>query len=304
MGSVPKLMQEKFADEVSSHQLRKEIIATQITNFVVNRVGITFVNQISQNSGFDTVNVVKNLIIAIDSFRLREVWEEIESLDGKVSAHTQSQMFTSASKLLERSILWLIRNQVKGGLSPIVARFRKIADELSSFLPQALAQASRESFERKVVKYCTKDVDRKLASRIAGMDAVASAFDIAEISEASKFNLETIAKIYFAVGTRFSLKWLRSKVSNLNVDSNWQKLSSKTILEDLYSYQMKIAKQIVEFSCNEKDICEVNSVNNWINTVGFLVERFDNFIADVKSHPNPDLSVFIVALNRLKPLVK
>ena len=94
------------------------------------------------------------------------------------------------------------------------------------------------------------------------------------------------------------------KVSNLNVDSNWQKLSSKTILEDLYSYQMKIAKQIVEFSCNEKDICEVNSVNNWINTVGFLVERFDNFIADVKSHPNPDLSVFIVALNRLKPLVK
>jgi NAD-specific glutamate dehydrogenase len=57
--------------------------------------------------------------------------------------------------------------------------------------------------------------------------------------------------IYFAVGTRFSLKWLRSKVSRMSYDNQWQRLSSKTILEDLYSYQMRIAKAIVDFSCND-----------------------------------------------------
>ncbi len=299
----PKLMQEKFAYEVTNHQLRNEIIATQITNFIVNRIGITFINQICQDTGFSVVDVVKSFIIACDSFRLREVWEEVENLDGKISTHVQTQMFLSANKLLERSVTWLLRNQSKGNVSTTVARFRKIADELSSVLSQVLAQASRESFERKIERYYLNNVDRKLAEKIAAMDPVASAFDIAEISEASNFDLKTIAKIYFAVGARFSLKWLRSKVSNLSFSDHWQKLSSKTILEDLYSYQMKIAKQVVDFSCEDKTLCEVDSLNNWIKTVDFLVERFDNFATDLKTHPNHDLSAFIVALNRLKPLV-
>ena len=85
-------------------------------------------------------------------------------------------------------------------------------------------------------------------------------------------------------------------------DNHWQKLSNKTILEDLYYYQMQIAKSIVDSSCDHKDTCEVDSMNNWIEKTDFLVERFDAFIEDLKLNPNPDLSVFIVALNRLKPL--
>lgn len=299
----PTLMQEKFADEITNHQLRNEIIATQVTNFIVNRIGITFINQVCQDSGFSVADVAKSFIIACDSFRIREVWEEVEKLDGKIASHIQTQMFLSANKLLERSVMWLLRNKSRGNLLTTITRYRKIADELSSVLSQVLAQASSESFERKIERYCLNNVERKLAEKIAAMDPVASAFDIAEISAASNFDLKTIAKIYFAVGTRFSLKWLRSKVSNLNFTDHWQKLSSKTILEDLYSYQMKIAKQVVDFSCEDKNLCEVDSLNNWIKTVDFLVERFDNFVSDLKTYPNHDLSAFIVALNRLKPLV-
>jgi len=265
----PHLMQEKFADEISNHQLKNEIIATQITNFVVNRIGIVFVNQICQDSGFGVAEVVKNLIIACDSFRLREVWEGVEKLDGKIDTNIQMQMFLSANKLLERSVTWLLRNQSKGNVLPIITRFRKIADELFGFLSQVLAQASKDSFERKIDRYRLNKVETKLATKIASMDPVASAFDIAEISAASNFDLKTIAKIYFAVGNRFSLKWLRSRVSKLASENYWQKLSSKTILEDLYSYQMQIAKRIVDFGSNDKNLCETGSINNWIKTSNF-----------------------------------
>ncbi|MBU6339073.1 MAG: NAD-glutamate dehydrogenase [Rickettsiales bacterium] len=301
----PTTMQEKFAHEIKHHQLRKEIIATQITNFIVNRTGITLVGQICQDNGFEIEDVIKCMIIAIDSFRLRDVWKEIESLDGKVSYETQSQMFLNSNKLLERSVTWLLKNpsKVKGSITKNVERFRKIADSLSSVLASVLAQASKESFERKVEKYCLNKVERKLAIKVAGMDPLASTFDIAEISAESHFDIETIAKIYFTVGTRFSLKWLRSKVSKLAYDNKWQRLSGKTILEDLYSYQMRIAKAVVDFNCNDKKICEINSTEKWVETVDVMVKRFDDFIDDLKMNPNPDIAVFIVALNRLKPLV-
>ena len=194
-------------------------------------------------------------------------------------------------------------SKVKGSITKNVERFRKIADSLSNVLAQVLAQASKESFERKIDKYCLNNVERSLAIKVAGMDPLASTFDIAEISAESNFDIEVIAKIYFGIGTRFSLKWLRSKVSKLVYDNKWQRLSGKTILEDLYSYQMKIAKAVVDFNCNNKKICEVSSMEKWVEVVEVMVKRFDDFIADLKMNPNPDISVFIVALNRLKPLV-
>ena len=54
----PKEMQSKFAYEIEHHQLRNEIIATQITNFIINRTGVTFVKQICQDTGFGVVDVV------------------------------------------------------------------------------------------------------------------------------------------------------------------------------------------------------------------------------------------------------
>jgi NAD-specific glutamate dehydrogenase len=143
-----------------------------------------------------------------------------------------------------------------------------------------------------------------LAVKIASMDALTSTFDIAEISSSSHLNLQSISKIYFAVGGRFSLKWLGLEVSKLNYDNYWQKISARTVLDDLNFYQMRIAKMVVDYSCSksQKSI-EGEPLINWIESKSFAVQRFDDFIAELKGQTNPDLSVFIVALSRLKTLV-
>ncbi len=299
----PKLLREKFGDEIKNHQLRREIIATQITNFVVNRAGITFINQICQESGFKVSEVVKCFIIACDSFGLRKVWEDIENVDSSVSHRIQAQMCFSINKLLERSILWLLRNHISGHLDVVIKRFKLIADELSGFLPQVMAQDSKLSYQKKCEIYSLNNVQAILAQKIASMDPIASTFDIAEISAKAKFDLKTIAKIYYEVGTRFSLKWLRNTLSDLPCDEYWERLSNKTIIEDFYSYQMKIAKQIVDSNCDKKS-CAIDVVGEWINNSKHLVEIYDNFIAEIKVNTTHDVSMFVVALNRLKPLVK
>ncbi len=298
----PKLMQEKFSEEIKKHQLRREIIATQITNFIVDRGGITFLNQISQESGFKIAEAAKCFIIACDSFGLREVWKEVEAQSG-VTYLTKGTMFFAINKLLERSVLWLLRRNHDGNLTAIIQRFKKIADELYSFLPQVMAKDSTISYNEKCEILKLNNVTESLAKKIAAMDPIASAFDIAQISEKSKFDLKTIAKIYYEVGTRFSLKWLRNRISSLQIDGYWERLSLKTIVEDIYSAQANIALIVVEANCDKKS-CDLQAVENWAKESGFLVERYDNFINDIKTSSNHDVSMFVVALNRLKPLIK
>ena len=296
----PVILQQKLAYEISNHQLKKEIIATQITNFVVNRVGITFVGRICQDSGFEISEVVKCLIIAYDSFRLNESWLKIEQLDGKIDLDLQISMFLSANKLLERSIMWLLHNQINSDISSAVLRFQSIADEISVDLPLVLAQASKESFQRKIDHYCLHQVEHNLATKIASLDPIASSYDIAEIASLSKLDIKTIATIYFAVGNRLSLKWLRNRVAKIPLTNYWQKLASKTLLEDLYFYQRQISKMVVEFNKNNTNIDSF--LTQWEQNYQFLITRFDKFIAEIKNESNPDLAMFIVALNRIKPL--
>ena len=299
----PEKMRQEFSEEISGHQLKKEIISTQITNLIVDRAGIIFVDQISQETGFGTDDIVRSFIIAAESFGLNEIWQEIESLSGKVDFAIITEMFLASIRSLERSVKWLLKSQNKNKINDEIDQYKKTANELYGLLSEVLAKASKQDFGNKVKYFTQQKVPYSLAQRVAAMDPIAATFDIWEISFNSKFDLKSIAKIYFEIGTRLHLKSLRNRVSKLIPENHWQKLSVKTVLDELYYYQMMIAKKVVDYSCKNTDFCQVNSVESWIDNARFLVDRYDNFIKDLELQINPDLSVFVVALNRLKPLI-
>ena len=305
MSYFPKLMQQKFSDEIINHQLRKEIIATQITNFVVNRMGITFINQICQDSGFSIADVLRSFIIACESFNIKELWHDIENLDGEINFSSQVKMFVSANKLLERSVSWLLRNQNHEAISEQISNYRKIINELTQILPDVLSVDLKQDLDKKIIDFSKEKISKNLAQKLANLNAISSAFDIFEIANSTKIEVKIIAKIYFAIGTRFNLEWISSSVNKLELNNQWQKILSKTLLQDFNFYQMKISKTIIEMQDNKKiKLDEVNYIiENWINTVNFLVARFDNFIGELKDDPNHDLAMFAIALNRLKPLI-
>ena len=300
----PKLLQEKFPDEIANHQLRSEIIATSLTNSIVNKAGITFISQIANDTGFLPIDVVRNFIIVCDSFDLDKIWNDIDKLNGKVSANVQAQMFFTINKLLERSVVWMLRNQQKITISTAIIKYDSIIRQLYEILDDILAQASRDSFSKKMNYYLEASVPSDLSRRIAAIDPLSSVFDIAEIATKSDFNIKIIAQIYFEIGTRFDLKWLRSRVNAASVNNYWEKLSLKTISEDLYKYQMKLTKQMVKFSSKNKNsgLTKI-SLDEWIQNHSFMVQRYDSFIAELKEQPNLDLSMFVVALNRVKALI-
>ena len=57
---------------------------------------------------------------------------------------------------------------------------------------------------------------------------------------------------------------------------------------------------VVEFNKNNTNIDSF--LTQWEQNYQFLITRFDKFIAEIKNESNPDLAMFIVALNRIKPL--
>src|SRR5205823_3489796 len=70
----PTAMVEGYGDEIASHRLRREIVATYITNSTVNRVGPSFVFRMMESTGRSAQEVARAYTITRDAFDLRRVW--------------------------------------------------------------------------------------------------------------------------------------------------------------------------------------------------------------------------------------
>src|SRR6185437_2368568 len=85
----PQPLREKYATQMQRHRLKREIIATAVTNSMVNRMGATFMLRMQEDTGQTPASIAKAYNAAREILDARTLWARIEELDGKVAEATQ-----------------------------------------------------------------------------------------------------------------------------------------------------------------------------------------------------------------------
>ncbi len=108
MNYFPQQMQERFKDDIVNHKLAKEIIATSVNNSIINRVGITFMNNILEARQCKPCDVIRAYLVIREIFSLRKVWAEIESLNFKVPFQVQVELCATINGFIHKCIHMLL----------------------------------------------------------------------------------------------------------------------------------------------------------------------------------------------------
>ncbi|HJY51632.1 MAG TPA: NAD-glutamate dehydrogenase domain-containing protein, partial [Stellaceae bacterium] len=118
----PAAVRHRLAPQITTHPLHREIIATVVTNEIVNRARITFVHDMRARTGRSAPEVAQAYTIVRDVFELRQLWTEIEALDNKVAAQIQIEMLLEIADLVERAAAWLLYRKCLT-IGPEIGRF-------------------------------------------------------------------------------------------------------------------------------------------------------------------------------------
>src|SRR3546814_18183863 len=70
----PEPLQQKYAKAMDQHRLKREIIATAVTNSTINRMGATFLLRMQEDSGRSPGEVAKAFTITRDTLAARTLW--------------------------------------------------------------------------------------------------------------------------------------------------------------------------------------------------------------------------------------
>jgi glutamate dehydrogenase len=123
--AFPKTLVDRYKKEVQEHRLIRQIAATQMSNSIVHRVGITVVQRMMDTSGADIHQTLSAYLVVKNLFNLDELWESIEDLP-QVNHETQLELFFSVQRLLRRSMRLLLRqSHCMLNVGEVIARYQE-----------------------------------------------------------------------------------------------------------------------------------------------------------------------------------
>ena len=297
----PRALTQRFAGAMLQHPLKREIIATYVTNSMVNRVGSTFVHRLLETTGAHAHEVVRAYLMSREIFGLVPMWQEIESLNNQVADQVQSRMLIHTSGQLERGATWFLRSRRLGDdIGATIEHFRPDVEALSARLTELQGADERARVEAAVSGYVADGVPRELATRVVTFDALHATLDIAEVAGTAKQPVGLVAAIYFDVGNRLGMPWLREKIGVLPGDQHWRMLAKGAMLDDLSGLQRSISGVVLAVGSGSESATLL--VENWQLANQRALERATQLLAELRAVPTPDSAMLSVTLRELRAL--
>jgi glutamate dehydrogenase len=297
----PVPVQKRFEKRIKKHRLRREIIATAITNSLINRMGPVFPVRAQDDTGANPAAIARAYSIAREVFAVRDIWAQIEALDNKIPADVQYTAMFQTTRLLRHMTYWLLENRrddldIKRAVSRYGAKVAELSRELGSVL--GITEQGRLNVLR--TRLMEQRVPEHLAGRIAALEPMHCALDLVEAAMAARVAMGYAARAYFDLGERIGLTWIKEQIEGLAADGHWQAVARGTLRDNLYALQRRITLAVL----GGKGRDAASRVEQWISRNANPVEALKRVVVDLRTGSPPDFATLSVALQAVRRLVQ
>jgi glutamate dehydrogenase len=297
----PEPVQRRFAARLKRHRLRREIIATAITNSLINRMGPVFPVRAQEDTGAAPAAIARAYTIAREIFAARGIWAQIEALDNRIPAVIQYTAMYQTTRLLRHASYWLLENlQDTHDIERAVRRYGAAVGELSRELQNVLSPTARAAMDEARSRLIEQRVPEQLAARIASLDTLHSALDLVEVATAARVTIVYAAKAYFELGERIGLNWIKEQIDRLGVEGQWQAAAQRTMRDEQYALQRKITAAVLK--CRGRDATA--RVDQWSGRHAASLDALRRIVVDVRTGSVPDFATLSVALQAVRRLAQ
>ncbi len=296
----PTPLQEKFAAYMPGHRLRREIVATEVTNSLVNRMGVSFVLRMREDTGATSGQVARAFTIARELFDARNFWGAIEALDNRVDAALQVEALLHMWTLLRQATRWLANHPVHElVISTLLERLQPGMDAMPGILPGLLGPEEQERVSGLKMSFTIGGFPPDLALRTAMLHLMFPTLDMVATAAGRELDVEHVAAVYTGLGESLGLKWFRRNIEALAVDGQWHAHARGNLRDELHGHHRLLANRVLD-ECGDAP----DPVACWIGRHGKDVRRIMEMIEEMRNLPGMDYATLSVAVRSLDHLLK
>lgn len=297
----PLLTKPPYEKALFKHRLRREIMATQLSNLLITDMGITFIYQMQDETGASVANIVRAYVIALEIFNLQALWETIES--SEVPASLQLEMSLELIRLIRRSVRWLLRNQrAYLPIKETTELFCKGIKQLTTSLSSMLSPVEKHYVEEKTAQWVRLGVLPVVAIRVASTRPMYSLLNIIKITHESRGDMQQMARLYFDLSNRLELDAFREKINDYSLETHWMLLARSAAKGDLDFQQRALTLSV--YQLNKKNKFPPDALDPWFEKNSVLIERWKSVFAEMKASQSLEYAMLVVVMRELSELAQ
>jgi len=272
-----------YSDAIRKHRLHREIIATVVSNEIVNVCGPSFALRATRGAGVD----ISALVLAFEAtrqlFDINTLWSGINALDNLIPAAAQTALYSDLASFVRHQTYWIARRNA-GQAPDLAAMLKPYAENVASLLDQgdaALTSKTKARLADRVAELEALGCPTDLAKRITLLSAFHHAGDIIDLAFEKKKPLDKTAELYFLTGAHFGFDGLQAGAGDLASNDPWDRMATRRLIEDVLSEQKTVVKTMMTRMSPSESPAQI--IENWESENKTLIEPLQQMMADMET---------------------
>ncbi len=288
----PEKTRKRYNAQIENHPLRREIIATMITNQIVDQAGCAFLNTLVQQSGATLIEGVAAYLVfdeVLDGYSIRQ---KIASVDNIIPSSRQYTLLQG----LERALAGLCRQVFEQSLPMQLSRdcikdyrlrlntFRKHLGEL---LPDTEWQLCKDAAKGLVAE----GFPDEMALEMASFRYLAGFLPAVYIVEETGVDLLEVTTAVGEMRLRLKLSQIMESLNEYTPHDRWDRVALVSLQGAFIKQAIKLTKSVV---------AEGQGTNAFLSKRRQKLDYYLNLVETLRTSPPTTTSLYVVMLRALE----
>ena len=283
MAAFPRAMQEKEADAIKGHALRKEIIATKVANRIVNRLGLIHPFELAEEEGCSLADLASAFLVAERLYDIGSLWADIDAAD--MSENARLALFSDIADGMRAQIADILRALPAGtlpseGQAKLAAGVGKLAGQVDDLLTSEALRRSNGVIERLL----GLGAPEALAHRTAGLFKLDGAVGIAALADRLGVEEIVLTRAFTHLGEAVGIDWVQSAAARMEPTDPWERLLISGVARDMQQVRL-------DFLALSKGKDVAAHVEEWLKAKGNRVRQFRTLVQRAKAAATPNVAM-------------
>ena len=278
----PAPMQKNFVEQIRNHRLRRELVATDLSNRMVNRLGLVHAFELAEEEGVGLSDVAAAFVVVERLFDLPALWDDLDN--AKMSETARLALFdrtAAAVGNLMSDVLRTAAGQVQAG--ELVETLRGNVTVLSEGRDELVSDEIRERSEHLRAHFVDLGAPDALSDRVARLFDFDGSIGLAQLALKTEIDPKQLTHAFTDIGERIGLDWAQGTAAHMAPADIWERLLVDGLARDFQHMRLEFLRRLMRRKIGKDD--PRGAIAEWAEKNATAVAQFRTMIARAQARP-------------------
>ncbi|MDY7098234.1 MAG: NAD-glutamate dehydrogenase [Pseudomonadota bacterium] len=277
----PAPMQERFVGHIREHRLRRELIATDLANRIVNRLGLVHAFELAEEEGAGLADVAAAFIVVERLFDLKTLWQDIDAAPMPEAARLMlfERLAAGVGNLMS-DVLRTSAGQVEA--ADMIRELQAGVSELTRAREELISQETRDRGNALHSRFMEQGAPAELAERVSNLYDLDGTIGLAMLALRTEIAPQDLTRAFTDVGERLGLDWAQGTAAYMSPSDIWERLLVSGLARDFQQMRLEYLRRMMRKDAAKSD--PLGTVAAWAKRHESAVAQFRSMVERAQLH--------------------